>query len=114
MTSTISIGSLVASLVHPREVFRRAIQHAAAGVLVVHNHPSGDPQPSPEDWAVTDRLREAGQILGIELVDHVGAHHHAGSTAKRSVINRLVHIFGKAADIHNIQGPRALLKRLTA
>ena len=70
-SSTISIGSLVASLVHPREVFRRAIQHAAAGVLVVHNHPSGDPQPSPEDWAVTDRLREAGQILGIELVDHV-------------------------------------------
>ena len=71
LSATVSIGSLVASLVHPREVFRRAIQHSAAGVLVLHNHPSGDPRPSPEDWAVTDRLRAAGEILGIELVDHV-------------------------------------------
>jgi len=68
---TISVGSLNASIVHPREVFRPAILHSAAALILVHNHPSGDPQPSEEDLAITRRLREAGQLLGIELLDHV-------------------------------------------
>ncbi len=68
---TISVGSLSASLVHPREVFRPAILHAAAALILAHNHPSGDPTPSEEDVALTKRLREAGQLLGIEVLDHV-------------------------------------------
>jgi DNA repair protein RadC len=68
---TVSVGSLNESIVHPRELFHEAIRHSAAAVIVVHNHPSGDPAPSAEDIAVTRRLREAGQILGIELLDHV-------------------------------------------
>jgi len=68
---TISIGTLDASLVHPREVFREAVAAVAAGVIVVHNHPSGDPTPSREDEAVTRRLVEAAQIIGIDLIDHV-------------------------------------------
>jgi DNA repair protein RadC len=67
----VSVGSLSASIVHPREVFQPAVAGSAAGVIVAHNHPSGDPEPSPEDVAVTRRLREAGELLGIELVDHV-------------------------------------------
>lgn len=67
----VSIGTLTASLVHPREVFREAIRAAAAALLVVHNHPSGDPTPSAEDRRVTDRLRSAGELLGIRVVDHV-------------------------------------------
>jgi DNA repair protein RadC len=68
---TVSVGSLNESIVHPRELFLEAIRHSAAAVIVVHNHPSGDPAPSPEDVEVTRRLRDAGQILGIELLDHV-------------------------------------------
>lgn len=68
---TVSIGSLTATIVHPREVYRPAIELSAAGVLVAHNHPSGDPNPSPEDLALTRRLRQAGEILGIELIDHL-------------------------------------------
>jgi len=64
-------GTLDASLVHPREVFRAAIAEAAASVIVVHNHPSGDPTPSAEDRAVTRQLRAAGGIVGIEVLDHV-------------------------------------------
>lgn len=64
-------GTLDASLVHPREVFRAAIAEAAAAVILVHNHPSGDPAPSPEDRAATRQLRAAGQTLGIEVLDHV-------------------------------------------
>lgn len=67
----ISVGSLSASIVHPREVFVPAVAGSAAGVIVAHNHPSGDPEPSPEDLAVTRRLREAGDLLGIELLDHL-------------------------------------------
>jgi len=67
----ISEGSLTASLVHPREVFRPAIQEAAAAVLFVHNHPSGDPSPSPEDIQITRRLLETGRIIGIKPLDHV-------------------------------------------
>ena len=67
----ITVGTLDASLVHPREVFRPAIRDAAASVLLVHNHPSGDPTPSAEDRAVTDRLKRAGEIIGIKVLDHI-------------------------------------------
>lgn len=64
-------GTLDASLVHPREVFRPAIIDSAASVILVHNHPSGDPTPSPEDRAVTRQLRQAGELIGIGVLDHV-------------------------------------------
>ncbi|MFO0690770.1 MAG: DNA repair protein RadC [Myxococcota bacterium] len=67
----VSVGTLTASLVHPREVFREAIRQAAAALLLVHHHPSGDPSPSPEDRSVTERLAAAGRLLGIGVVDHV-------------------------------------------
>lgn len=67
----VSVGTLTASLVHPREVFREAIRQAAAALLLVHHHPSGDPSPSPEDRSVTERLSAAGRLLGIAVVDHV-------------------------------------------
>lgn len=67
----VSVGTLTASLVHPREFFRPAIRAAAAAVIAVHNHPSGDPEPSAEDVEVTRRLRDAGKLLGIPLCDHV-------------------------------------------
>jgi DNA repair protein RadC len=69
--ASISVGSLTESIVHPRELFREAIRHSSAAVIVAHNHPSGDPTPSPEDVATTRRLVEAGRIVGIELLDHV-------------------------------------------
>lgn len=64
-------GVLDASVVHPREVFRAAVVESAAAIVLVHNHPSGDPSPSPEDRAVTRQLAEAGRIVGIPVVDHV-------------------------------------------
>ena len=67
----ISIGTLTASLAHPREIFAPAIGQAAAGVVLVHNHPSGDPSPSDEDVRLTKRIAQAGQIMGIELLDHL-------------------------------------------
>src|SRR5688572_24295458 len=67
----VSVGSLTTSIVHPREVFRPAIRCAAAAVICVHNHPSGDPEPSQEDHEVTRRLQQAGRTLGIPLLDHV-------------------------------------------
>ncbi len=67
----ISEGTLTSSLVHPREVFRPAIRGAAASVLFVHNHPSGDPTPSDEDIDITDRLVEVGELVGIPVIDHV-------------------------------------------
>ncbi len=73
----ISVGTLNANLVHPREVFEPAIRNNAAQVLVVHNHPSGDCSPSDDDIAVTKRLMDAGNILGIEVVDHVVVSDHA-------------------------------------
>ena len=69
--SQVSQGTLTASLVHPREVFRLAVRSAAAAVVLVHNHPSGDPTPSSEDIEVTQRLVGAGELLGIRVVDHV-------------------------------------------
>lgn len=67
----ISKGSLNGSLVHPREVFREAVALQAAGLILFHNHPSGDPTPSREDRELTRRLREAGRIMGIEVLDHI-------------------------------------------
>lgn len=68
---TIFIGSLNASIVHPREVFKEAVRRSAASVICLHNHPSGDPTPSREDIEVTKRLAESGKIVGIELLDHL-------------------------------------------
>jgi len=68
---TVSIGSLNANLVHPREVFEPAIRNLAAQIILTHNHPSGDPEPSEDDLEITKRLVEAGKILGIEVVDHI-------------------------------------------
>lgn len=74
--SPIAVGSLSATLVHPRELFKEAIAASAAAVIVAHNHPSGDPQPSDHDIQLTRRLVEAGAIVGIEVLDHlvVGDH----------------------------------------
>ena len=69
--SSISVGSLNSSVVHPREVFREAVQSSAAQIILAHNHPSGSSEPSPEDIALTRRLSEAAKIFGIELLDHV-------------------------------------------
>ncbi len=68
---TISVGTLNASLVHPREVFKPAIDHLAASIIVAHNHPSGGVEPSPADLELTNRLHEAGKLLGIEVIDHI-------------------------------------------
>lgn len=68
---TVSIGTLDASLVHPREVFRAAMLHSAASILCVHNHPSGDPTPSREDVDITKRLMEVGEVMGIQILDHI-------------------------------------------
>ena len=70
-TVELSRGTLNASLVHPREVFKAAVDNLGAAVLVVHNHPSGNPEPSGEDIAITHQLAEAGKILGIPLHDHL-------------------------------------------
>lgn len=70
-THCVSVGSLNATLVHAREVFKAAIIANAASILLVHNHPSGDPMPSPEDIALTERLKKASEIIGIKIVDHV-------------------------------------------
>lgn len=67
----VSIGTLNASLIHPREVFEPAIKHVASHIIVAHNHPSGSLEPSEEDLAVTKRLGDAGKLLGIQLLDHV-------------------------------------------
>lgn len=68
---TISIGSLNASIVHPREVFSNAVKHSVSAVILCHNHPSGDPDPSSEDIETTRRLIDAGNILGIKVLDHI-------------------------------------------
>ncbi|MDP4084559.1 MAG: DNA repair protein RadC [Bacillota bacterium] len=68
---TIFIGSLNASIVHPREVYKEALRRSAASIICLHNHPSGDPAPSREDIEVTKRLSECGKIMGIDLLDHL-------------------------------------------
>lgn len=67
----VSVGTLNASLVHPREVFEPAVRHVAAGLILVHNHPSGDCTPSEDDVEVTKRLDDAGRLMGIEILDHI-------------------------------------------
>lgn len=67
----ISIGSLTASIVHPREIFHEAIVHTAASIILIHNHPSGDPSPSREDIAVTQRVVKSGKLLDIPVLDHI-------------------------------------------
>lgn len=67
----ISRGSLNSSIVHPREVFKRALLDNAASIIIAHNHPSGDPTPSGEDTNITHRLKECGKLMGIELLDHI-------------------------------------------
>jgi len=67
----IAIGGLSSAMVHPREVFKPAVQRSAASIILVHNHPSGDPTPSAEDIELTRRLKEAGQIMGIDIIDHI-------------------------------------------
>ncbi|MBU4533325.1 MAG: DNA repair protein RadC [Firmicutes bacterium] len=68
---TVTIGTLNSSPVHPREVFRPAIKHGACAVVLAHNHPSGDPEPSSQDRQLTQRLVEAGRLIGIEVLDHI-------------------------------------------
>jgi DNA repair protein RadC len=67
----VSVGTLNASLVHPREVFRRAVQFGCSSIILGHNHPSGEPDPSAEDRAVTMQMVEAGKLMGIPILDHV-------------------------------------------
>jgi DNA repair protein RadC len=67
----VSVGSLNQSIVHPREVFKTALLSSAAAIMLIHNHPSGDPQPSREDREITRRLKEAGDLLGIRVLDHI-------------------------------------------
>ncbi|QDI93045.1 JAB domain-containing protein [Salicibibacter halophilus] len=68
---TLFIGSLNASIVHPREVFKEALRRSAASIVCLHNHPSGDPSPSQEDREVTKRLVDCGKVLGVEVLDHI-------------------------------------------
>lgn len=79
---TVSVGTLNTSLIHPRETFRTAIIKNCAGVIVAHNHPSGGLEPSAEDLHVTERLVDAGRLLGIELLDHVIVTAHSYTSLK--------------------------------
>ena len=85
----ISQGSLTASIVHPREVFLQAIRESAGAIILIHNHPSGDPSPSREDLDVTRRLVEAGELLGIRVLDHI--------IVGESAYTSLIHQDGSAA-----------------
>lgn len=83
-----SLGILNASIVHPREVFRTAVMTAASNIILVHNHPSGDPTPSDDDCKLTKRLIEAGTLMGIEVLDHVIVcenDHYSFSSSKNSL-----------------------------
>ena len=82
--SLIAIGSLSATLVHPREVFREAMAAQAAAIIVAHNHPSGDPEPSAHDLELTKRLQQAGEVIGIEVLDHliIGREGHVSLAAR--------------------------------
>ncbi len=78
----ITVGTATSSLAHPREIFREAIRQGASGLVVAHNHPSGDPAPSKADLEVTRRLREASKVLGIDLMDHVIVGHRGADPHK--------------------------------
>ncbi|MDO8489784.1 MAG: DNA repair protein RadC [bacterium] len=80
----ISIGTVNASIVHPRDVFAPAFEHNATAVIVAHNHPSGSPDPSPEDYDVTARLKGAGKLLGITLVEHIILTKDAHATVRQN------------------------------
>jgi DNA repair protein RadC len=67
----VAVGSLDSAPIHPREVFKEAVRRSAAALIVAHNHPSGNPDPSPDDLAITERLRAAGRIVGIDVLDHL-------------------------------------------
>ena len=67
----VSIGTINANLVHPREVFKTAIQHLAVSIVIVHNHPSGNPEPSKDDLEITKRITEAGKLIGVNVLDHI-------------------------------------------
>ncbi|AJG96778.1 DNA repair protein RadC [Clostridium beijerinckii] len=69
--SVVSVGSLNSSIVHPREVFKTAIISNSASVIIAHNHPSGNAEPSKEDINITNRIKESGKIIGIEMIDHI-------------------------------------------
>lgn len=71
MVEVVFVGTLTSSLVHPRETFRRAIAEGAASIIIAHNHPSGEADPSDEDTKVTKQMFEAGQVLGITMLDHI-------------------------------------------
>ena len=73
---TISTGSLNSSIIHPRDIFQRSVLCNAAAIILSHNHPSGDPSPSPEDVAMTRAAREAGRILDVEVLDHIVIGHN--------------------------------------
>ena len=68
---SISVGSLTSSVVHPREVFKSVLLSSASSIAIIHNHPSGDPEPSRDDISITKRLQEAGVFLGIPVIDHI-------------------------------------------
>lgn len=84
---TISIGTINSTIVHPREVFKSAIKRSANSIILVHNHPSGDPNPSQEDIMISKRLKEVGEIVGIKVLDHiiVGANRHI-SLKERNIL----------------------------
>ena len=84
---TISVGTINSTIVHPREVFKGAIKRSANAIILVHNHPSGDPTPSEEDIKITRRLAEVGQIVGIQVLDHiiVGKNRHV-SLRERNIL----------------------------
>ena len=86
--NVVSVGTLNSSLVHPREVFKTAILSNAASIILFHNHPSGDPEPSQEDINITTRIKDAGEILGIELLDHIiiGSEKSFYSMKERNII----------------------------
>jgi len=67
----VSVGSLNQSIVHPRELFKTALLSSAAAIILIHNHPSGDPDPSREDIEITRRIKDAGEILGVKILDHI-------------------------------------------
>ncbi|WP_058303737.1 RadC family protein [Gorillibacterium timonense] len=81
-TEGISVGSLNASIVHPREVFKSAIKKSSCSIICVHNHPSGDPTPSQEDIVLTKRLVDAGEIIGIDVLDHLVISSHSYCSMK--------------------------------
>ncbi|MHB1163126.1 MAG: RadC family protein [Minisyncoccota bacterium] len=80
----ISIGTVNASIVHPRDVFAPALEHNATAVIVAHNHPSGNSEPSPEDYEVTIRLKDSGRLLGITLVEHIIVTKDAHATVRQN------------------------------